>query len=364
MKWRVNIRHLIIKCFVQKLSSSQPKALKTKKSARGSICPGKSSASGENVSTTNAWLVLWISQDRDAQVIFPPEIVVEIKALACQMPAERGLPFSRLSHAEIAREAVRSGIVASISGATVWRWLSADAIKPWSYRSWIFPRDPNFAQKASRVLDLYQGVWQGEPLGPRDYVISADEKTSIQARKSICSRAPPKAHRIRRVEVEYKRRGSLAYMAAWDVHRAKLFGLCEKKTGIEPYHRLVDLVMQQEPYCSAERVFWVTDNGSSHRGQKSVKRLSKWYPNAIQVHTPVHASWLNQIEIYFSVVQRKVLMPNDFPDLETLENQLLEFQSYYEKIAKPFEWKFTKDDLKSILSKVSNNNFQKNKLAA
>jgi hypothetical protein len=87
---------------------------------------------------------------------------MEVKALACQLPCERDIPFSRLSHADIAREAVDSGIVASISGATVWRWLSADAIKPWQYRSWIFPRDPDFDQKAARVLDLYQGFWNGK----------------------------------------------------------------------------------------------------------------------------------------------------------------------------------------------------------
>ena len=81
------------------------------------------------------------------------------------MPTERGLPFSRLSHEDIAREAVRRGLVASISGATVWRWLSADAIRPWSCRSWLFPRDPQFADKAGRVLDLYHGLWQGAPLG-------------------------------------------------------------------------------------------------------------------------------------------------------------------------------------------------------
>ena len=107
---------------------------------------------------------------------------MEVKALACQLPCERDVPFSRLSNADIAREAVNNGIVASISGATVWRWLSADAIKPWQYRSWIFPRDPDFAQKAVRVLDLYQGFWNGKRLRPNDYVISSDEKTSIQAR--------------------------------------------------------------------------------------------------------------------------------------------------------------------------------------
>jgi len=290
---------------------------------------------------------------------------MEIKALACQLPCERDIPFSRLSNAEIAREAVESGIVASISGTTVWRWLSVDAIKPWQYRSWIFPRDPDFTQKASRVLDLYQGLWNGKRLKPNDYVISADEKTSIQARNRSGLHTAPSSGQCQRIEFEYQRAGALAYIAAWDVRRAKLFGLFSKSTGIEVYHQLVDLVMQQEPYRSANRVFWVTDNGSSHRGQTSVDRLAKWYSNAIQVHTPVHASWLNQIEIYFSVVQRKVLTPNDFPDLNTVEQRLLDFQNRYEQIAKPFKWKFTKDDLNRILSKLSDNDcLQINQLAA
>jgi hypothetical protein len=163
---------------------------------------------------------------------------------------------------------------------------------------------------------------------------------------------PPAPGEDQRVEFEYERAGAIAYMAAWDVHRAKVFGICTKSTGIESYHRLVDLVMKQELYRSANRVFWITDNGSSHRGKTSVERLSQWYPNAIQVHTPVHASWLNQIEIYFSIVQRKVLTPNDFPNLSIVENRLLDFQAYYEQIAKPFNWKFTKKDLLKMLGKI------------
>jgi len=289
---------------------------------------------------------------------------MEIKALACELPQKRNLPFSRFSHTEIAREASRSGIVASISGATVWRWLSADAIKPWSHRSWIFPRDPDFAEKAGVILDLYQDKWNGKALGFNDFVVSADEKTSIQARQRFHCGAPPTPGRLRRVEFEYKRAGALAYLAAWDVRRAKVFGLCEKTTGIDAYRRLVDLVMQQEPYRSARRVFWITDNGSSHRGERSAKRLAKWYPNAIQVHTPIHASWLNQIEIYFSVVQRKVLTPNDFLDLYEVENRLLQFQSHYELAAKPFQWKFTREDLKRLLSKLSDSAPQQKSLAA
>jgi len=338
---------------------------KTNISVKNSICPEKSSASGANGFLKSASTVSKIVQGAADRAVFPPKVVMEIKALACQLPCERDIPFSRLSNADIAREAVESGIVASISGATVWRWLSVDAIKPWQYRSWIFPRDPDFAQKASRVLDLYQGFWNGKRLRPNDYVISADEKTSIQARNRNGLHTAASAGQGQRIEFEYQRAGALAYIAAWDVRRAKLFGLCAKSTGIEVYHQLVDLVMQQEPYRSANRVFWVTDNGSSHRGQTSVDRLAQWYPNAVQVHTPVHASWLNQIEIYFSVVQRKVLTPNDFPDLITVEQRLLDFQNRYEQIAKPFKWKFTKDDLNRILSKLSDNDhLQTNQLAA
>lgn len=276
-----------------------------------------------------------------------------VKALACELPRARGLPLSRFSHEDIAQEAMRQGITASISGTTVWRWLSADAIKPWTHRSWIWPRDPNFAEKAAPILDLYQGIWDGKPLGPDDYVICADEKTSIQARRRLTPGTPTQAGRTRRVEFEYERQGALAYLAAWDVRRAKVMGYCAPTTGIEAHHGLVNLVMQQEPYCSARRVFWITDNGSSHRGQTSVERLKQWYPGAIQIHTPVHASWLNQIEIYFSIVQRKVLTPNEFNDLKEVEGCLMAFQDHYAFTARPFEWKFTQDDLRRLLARLS-----------
>jgi hypothetical protein len=169
-------------------------------------------------------------------------LIVQVKALACELSANLNLPLSRLSATEIAREAVKQGLVAQISGTTVWRWLSADAIRPWQHRC--------------------------------------------------------------------------------------------------------------EPYRSARRVFWIADGGSSHRGESAAKRLHDWYRNAVLVHTPVHASWLNQIEIYFSIVQRKALMPNDFEDLNAVERRLLGFQRHYEKIATPFEWKFTRDDLNKLLAQL------------
>ena len=110
--------------------------------------------------------------------------------------------------------------------------------------------------------------------------------------------------------------------------------------------------MRQEPYRSARRVFWIMDNGSSHRGDTCVKRLRQRWPSIVPVHTPVHASWLNQIEIYFSIVQRKVLSPNDLPSLTQLEQRLMGFQKHYETLAQPFQWKFTRNDLGTLLSKV------------
>ena len=274
-------------------------------------------------------------------------------ALACALPAEQGVPLSRWSADELAREAVTRGICEQISGVTVWRWLSEDAIKPWQHRSWIFPRDPRFADKAGPILDLYAGRWQGERLHPGDYVVCADEKPSIQARRRKHATLPATRHpRGQRVEHEYERRGALCYLAAWDARRARIFDRCAPKDGIAPFDALVDQFMSVEPYRHAQRVFLIIDNGSAHRGQRSIDRLHGTWPNLIPVHTPIHASWINQAEIYFSVVQRKVLTPNDFADLVSVEQRLLAFGRRYEQIAAPFEWKFTRSDLDRVLKRL------------
>jgi len=257
-----------------------------------------------------------------------------------------------VSIAEIRQQVIAQGLVAEISGATLWRRLSGDALRPWQHRSWIFPRDPNFAAKAGRVLDLYQRIWEGLPLGIDDFVISADEKTSIQARRRKRPTFPLASNRTMRVEHEYFREGAWTYLAAWDVHRAKVFGRCEPKSGLAPVNRLVSEVMNQEPSKSAHRVFWIMDNASAHRGQKAADRLRSQWSNLILVHTPVHASWLNQIEIYFSIVQRKVLTPNDFASLLHVERSLLAFQTHYEKTANPFRWTFIRSDLQALLAKI------------
>jgi hypothetical protein len=250
-----------------------------------------------------------------------------VKALACELPAASGLPLSRFSSREIARAAVARGIACEISGATVWRWLAEDAIKPWQYRSWIFPRDPDFRAKAARVLDLYEGRFEGKLLHPADFVLCADEKPSIQARRRRHETLPPRGRRGQKVEHEHERMGALCYLASWDIKRAKLFGACEPQSGIEPFERHLAQVIGAEPYRSARRVF-------------------------VLIHLPIHASWLNQVEIYFSIVQRKVLTPNDFDDLTAVEQRLLAFQRHYEQIAQPFEWTFTRRDLDRLLHRL------------
>ncbi len=234
---------------------------------------------------------------------FSPVQVAEVKALACALPAEDEVPLSRWSSSELAAEATARGLVEAISPATVRRWLASDAIKPWQHRSWIFPRDPHFQAKAARVLDLYARRWQGQELGEDEYVISADEKSQLQALRRRHRGQPPGPGRTRKVEFEYVRGGTLAYFAAYDVHRAKVLGAIAPKTGIAPFEELVAQVMNTEPYASARRVFWVVDNGSSHNGQRSIDRMTAAWPTATLVHLPVHASWLNQVEIYFSILQ-------------------------------------------------------------
>jgi hypothetical protein len=270
----------------------------------------------------------------------------------CRFQAASAVTLARFTIPELHREVLARGIVAQISGVTLWRWLSADALQPWCHRSWIFPRDAQFAEKAGRVLDLYARTWDGTALGSNEFVISADAKPSLQARRRKHPTLAPGPARPMRVEHEYFRTGALTHLAAWDVHHAKLFGRCEPKTTIGAVDRLVEQVMTTEPYRSARRVFWIADNCSSHRGEKAAARLRVRWPTVTLVHTPVHASWLNQVEIYFSIVQRKVVTPNDFTSLRELEERLLAFQVRSEQTAKPFQWAFSRVDLADLLTKL------------
>jgi len=312
----------------------------------------RSSASGVDDSAKSASPGSRTSRARVARAVFPPEQVAEVKAIACELPATHGLPLSRFTRTELHRLVVERG-VCDASASTIWRWLHDDALKPWQQRSWLFPRDPDFAAKAGRVLDLYERRCEGRRLHPGEYVICADEKSQLQALGRRHPTVPVAPGRAALVEFEYRRGGTLAYLAAWDVHHARLFDRCEKRTGIEPFGRLVEQVMTAEPYASARTVFWIVDNGSSHAGKASIERLEGRWPNLRLIHLPIHASWLNQIELYFSIVQRKALTPNDFASLAELEERLLAFGRHYRELAEPFDWGFTRHDLERVLARIA-----------
>jgi len=197
---------------------------------------------GGDDSANSALRVCGIGRGRVARAVSPPEEAAQVKAVACELPKDQGLPLSRFSRSELHRFVVERG-VSEASASTIGRWLAEDAIKPWRYRSWIFPRDPDFLDKATPVLELYAGRWQGKPLGPDEFVICADAKPSIQAHRRIHASAPPAPGGGQLVEHEYERMGAVTYLDAWDVHQGKNMGRTEPKGGIAPFDRLVRQVM-------------------------------------------------------------------------------------------------------------------------
>ncbi len=269
-------------------------------------------------------------------------------AFACELPARRGLPLSRFSHADIARE-IHAELPAAPSRSTIARWLRTNSLRPWRYRYWKFPRDPNFRPQAEEVIDLYHRRWEGRPLGPHEYVLSADEKTCIQVlHRTHSTEAPSAGHPIR-VEHEYSRGEPVLYLAAVDVGRGKVFGdLPEANTKVS-FYQFVDRVMAREPYRSATRVFWVVDHGHSHHPATFGYWMAERHPNAVPVYTPTHSSWLNVIENYFSSLTRKALTPNDFATPEALRERIRGFEQWRNRRARPIRWRFDRGDLDGLM---------------
>ena len=288
---------------------------------------------------------------RGCKADFPPLDHALVKAIACELLAETQQPLRRQSLADGTARA-QHALGTSISRSTGWRIVAQDALKPWRYQDWSLPRDPRFAEKAGPILDLYGGQWQGQSLGPKDDVLSADEKTSMQARIRCHPSLLPGLGRPASIEHAYERGGAWQYLAAWDGHRGDVMGRCAPTTGIDPFGRRVNQVLAEEPYRSGTRLFWIVDNGSSHRGAAAIQRLQQVDSRSILAHTPVHASWLNQVEIYCSIIQRKVLTPNDCADLEALRLRLAFYEELSHQRAEPLQWKFDRTKLTTLFAKI------------
>ena len=274
-------------------------------------------------------------------------------ALACQLPAATGVPIGHWTGPDLLRELTGVPGTQAISATSLLRILAEHPVKPWQYQSWIYPRDPHFEARAKVILDLYQGWYDGEPLRPGDRILSFDAKPQINARRRLHHTLPAGRGKRIRYEHEYKREGSLALLTGLDVHTGQVFGSTPVTTGILPFMKLAARVMARPEYTNASRVFVIVDNGSDHRGQAAIRRLAAAWPNAIMIHTPIHASWLNQVEIFFSVIQKKVVTPNDFGSLDQLSGTLLAFIDRYNQTAKPYSWKYTSADLHDLMKRIS-----------
>jgi hypothetical protein len=291
------------------------------------------------------------AHDPDAPGSSPPELVVRGKAIACELPAKLGLPLSRWSLAELGSHVRGSGLMATVSDITIWRWLNEDAIRPWQHRCWIFPRDPDFEDKAGRILDLYHRVWKGRRLRSDEFVICADEKTSIQARARKHPSLKIQPGRPLRIEHEYSRLGAWAYLAALDVHRFRLCGRCERSNGIASFDRLVAQTMSQRPYRQARRVFWIVDNGTAHRGPAAARRLRARFPTSCSSTAPSMraGSIRSRSTSPCSSARPSHLMTSHRC---RPSQRILAFQRHYQTIARPFEWRFTRKDLAALLRKL------------
>jgi transposase len=301
---------------------------------------------------------LSICPGRVRRGVFPPEVRAEATALACSLPKERGRTLSRWSLAEIAACLVTLGLVAKVAVSTLSRWLGAEKLKPWRYHSWQHILDPQaFLERARPILQLYaqaqallqQGIW----------AVCVDEKTSIQARQGEQAPRPARAGQPMQVAPRYQRQGALHLFAGLSVADGIKYGrTCERKRFSDFQAFLEQIILPEALRRGVHTLKLVLDNGTTH----APKRLESWLQEHVRAQgwaltvevlwLPRNASWLDQIEIWFSVLQRKLLQPNHFDTLEELAQAILEFIRCENRSPKPIRWTYTLDQLVQKLGTI------------
>ncbi len=287
---------------------------------------------------------------------FSPEVRAQVTALACSLPRSHGLPLSRWSRAELARHVARTLSPPAISASTVGRWLAVEQIHPWRYHSWQHISAPEeFLSRARPVLRLYehattlleQGVW----------VVCTDEKTSIQARQAEQAPRPAIQNHPVYQSPRYHRHGAVNLMAALSVADGLVYGQCHTRKRFVDFRTFLETIIVAEAQRrGVQTIALVLDNGSTH----AFKQLPQWACDlttklegklAVQLYwLPTNASWLDQIEIWFSLLQRKLLQPNHFSNCQELEQAIMDFMTHYNQTAKPLEWSYTVEALEHKLA--------------
>jgi transposase len=265
---------------------------------------------------------------------FPPSVAVHLVKIACELPDRLDRSLSQWDCMELGRKLVADGVVKSISPQTVGRILQDHRLKPWRHHLWLspdVPRDAAFAACVEHIVDLYT-----RPLAAYEIVLCVDEKTSLQPRPRLSPTLPAQPGRPVRVEHEYRRKGALNLFAAFDTRSGKVYArTAERKRQVEFIAFLEQL--DQEVPAEKTTIHVVLDNLPMHKG-KQVRAWLTRHPRFVFHHPPVHCSWMNQVEQWFSILQRKRLAIADFADKAVLAERLLAFVSQWNEHAHPFQW--------------------------
>ena len=261
-------------------------------------------------------------------------MAIHLVKIACELPDRLGVSLSQWDCTELARQLVADGVVTSISPQTVGRILNHHRLKPWRKHLWLspdVPRDAAFAACVQHIVDLYT-----RPLAPHEAVLCVDEKTSLQPRTRVSPTLPARPDLPVRVEHEYERKGALNLFAAFDTRTGKVYArTAERKRQVE----FIAFLEQVDREIPAEKttIHIVLDNLIMHKGKK-VRAWLALHPRFVFHHPPVHCSWMNQVEQWFGILQRKRLAIADFADKAALSERLLAFVSHWNEYAHPFNW--------------------------
>lgn len=299
-----------------------------------SASPNATSVSGPSDSSGAAPRRCTTPPARAVRPSFPPAVAIHLVKMACERPDDRGVSLSQWDCAELARQLVADGVVASISPQTVQRILAAHQLKPWRQHYWLspkVPRDAAFAAQVAHIIDLYT-----RPVAPWEIVLCADEKTSLQPRPRLSPTLPAAPGQPARVEHEYQRRGALNLFAAFDTRSGRVYArTAERKRQIE-FIAFLEQIDREVP-ATITMIHVVLDNLRMHKGRKVQAWLAE-HPRFVFHHPPVHCSWMNQVEQWFSILARKRLRIADFADKADLADKLMAYVAHWNQKAHPFHW--------------------------
>lgn len=255
--------------------------------------------------------------------------------MACERPAERGVAISQWDCKELARQLQDEGIVATISPSTVRRVLDRLHLKPWRQHAWLSARVPRDADYAARVSAI--GALYTRPLKPSEVVLCVDEKTSLQPRKRRTKTRPSLPGRPNLVEHEYVRAGALNLFAAFNTRSGEVFGWNAARKRAEEFVSFLEL-LDQTVAAEVTTIHLVLDNLRVHKGRVATPWLHA-HPRFVLHFPPNHCSWMNQVEQWFGILQRKALAIADFDGTLALDEQIHRFIARWNARAHPFNWK-------------------------